>query len=158
MLYIKVSANRVFFVNEYWILIPLIIAIDIAIIVKVKVKKNRAKKKLELEQFKRKCNQWKIFHTATGNRIAALQVRVGKNVLIDLVEDYIEVVHPNCLVGKGLRYVNNERLRKIANSLFRSKAKNGVIFITKTALCHLVEIYGLDLPALPIPVPDFVGI
>lgn len=26
------------------------------------------------------------------------------------------------------------------------------------ALCHLVRRYGLDLPALPFPVPDFIGI
>jgi hypothetical protein len=123
MLYIKVSPNRVFFINEYSIWIPLMIVIDIAII--VKVKKNRAKKKLELEQFKKKCEQWKIFHTATGNNIAALQVRAGENVLVDLVEDYIQVRHPNCLVSKCIRYVNNERLRKIASSLFKSKAKNG---------------------------------
>jgi hypothetical protein len=78
--------------------------------------------------------------------------------LVDLVEDYIEVVHPNCLLGKGIRYVNNERLCKIANSPFKSKAKDGVIFITKMALCHLVEIYGLHLPALPIPIPDFIRV
>lgn len=72
MLYVKLSPNRVFFVNEYWILIPLMIAIDIAII--VKVKKSRAKKKLQSEQLKEKCKQWKIFHIATGNLTAALQI------------------------------------------------------------------------------------
>jgi hypothetical protein len=40
----------------------------------------------------------------------------------------------------------------------KSKGKNGVISITKTVLCHLVEIYGLELPALPFPVPDFIGV
>jgi hypothetical protein len=156
MIYLKVTANREFFVSEYWILIPLMIAIDITII--VKVKKNRAKKKLQTQELKKKYNQWKIFHTATGNIRAALQIRAGENVLANIVEDSIEVVHPNCLVGKGIRYVNNERLRKIAYSLFKSKAKNGIIYITKTALCHLVEIYGLDLPALSIPIPDFIGV
>jgi hypothetical protein len=78
--------------------------------------------------------------------------------LVGLVDNYIEVLHPNYIVGKGFRYVNNERLRKIANSLLKSKAKDGVIYVTKTALCHLVEIYGLDLPALSILVPDFIGV
>jgi len=137
-------------------LIPLMIAIDITII--VRVKKNRAKKKLKSEELKEKCKQWKIFHVATGNLTSALQIRAGENVLVNLAEDYLEVLHPNCQVGKGIRYVNSERLRKIAYSLFRKKAKNGVIYITKTALCHLVEIYGLDLPALPFPVPDFIGV
>jgi hypothetical protein len=156
MLYVKLSSNRVVFVNEYWILIPLMIAIDIAII--VKVRRNRAEKKLKEEQLKEKYKQWKIYHTATGNLTAALQIRAGENVLVRLVDEYIEVTHPNCLVGKGIRYVNSERLRKIAYSLFKNKAKNGVIYITKTALCHLVEIYGLNLPALPFPVPDFIGV
>jgi hypothetical protein len=156
MLYIKVDENRVVFVSEYWILIPLMIAISIAII--VKVKKNRAKKKLKSEQLKKKCKQRKIFYIATGNIISALQIRAGENLLAYLVENYIEIEHPNCLVGKGRWYVNNERLRKIAYSLFRSKAKNGVIYITKMALCHLVKMYGLGLSTLPIPVPDFIGI
>jgi hypothetical protein len=137
MLIIKVSSNRVFLVNEYWILVPIMLLIDIVII--VKVKKNRAKKKLE----------------------AALKARGGQDVVVNLVEDYIEVTHPNCLVGKGLRYVNNKRLRNIVHSLFKSKAKNGVIYITKTALCHLVKMYGLGFlgfPALPIPIPDFIEI
>jgi hypothetical protein len=155
-MYVRVSSNRVFFLNEYWILIPLMIVIDIVII--VKVKKNRAKRKLESAQLKKKCKRWEIFHIATGNLIAALNVKGGQDVLTHLIEDYIEVTHPNCLVGKGLRYVNNERLRKIVHSLFKSKSRDGVIYITRTALCHLVEMYGLGFPALPIPIPDFIGI
>jgi hypothetical protein len=158
MMCIKLSPNRALFIDEYWILIPLMFAIDMAII--VKVNKNRAEKKRKLEQLKKKWNVLKIFHIATGNIIAALQVRAGENVAVGLVEveGYNEVRNPNCIVGKGFRFVNNERIRKIAYSLFKSKAKNGVIYITKSALCHLVKIYGLYLPALPVPIPDFIGV
>jgi hypothetical protein len=139
MLFIRVSPNRVFFVNEYWILIPLMLLIDIIVI--VKVKKNRANKKLKSEE------------------LTALKMRGGYDdkVLAKLVEDYIEVNHPNCQVGKGFRYVNNERLRKIVHRLYKSKSRNGIIYITKTALCHLIEIYGLGIPFIPI-IPDFIGI
>jgi hypothetical protein len=154
-MYIKVSPNRVFFLDEYWILIPLMLAIDIAII--VKVKKNRAKKKLKLKQLKEKCGILKIFHIATGNILAALQIRAGENGFPDLVEGYIEILHPTCIVGKGVRFIDSERLRKIVHALHKSKAKNGVIFITKSALCYLVEMYGLNLPAFPVPIPDFIG-
>jgi len=69
MLCLKVSSNRVFFVNEYWILIPLMIAMSIAII--VKVKKNRAEKKLKAEQLtpKRgiKTLKLKLFHIYIKN-------------------------------------------------------------------------------------------
>lgn len=162
MLFIRVSPNRVFIFSEYWILVPLMLAIDIAII--VQVKKSRAKKannENKKELYSQKCKQCKIFHLAMNNLLAALEIRGGEDfvkVLGNTAENYIEVAYPNCIVGKGLRYVNNHRLRQLVYSLFKSKAKNGVIFITKTALCHLVEIYGLDLPALPIPVPDFIGV
>jgi hypothetical protein len=118
----------------------------------------RAKEKLQLKELNEKCKRLIIFHAATGNIVAGLQVRSGQNVLAVTVEDYVQVIHPKCLVGKGLRYVNNERLRKIVYSLFRLKAKNGVIYITKTSLCHLVEMYGLDMLALPIPIPNFIEI
>ena len=160
MLFIRLTSNRYLLVNEYWILIPVMLAIDIIII--VKGKKNQAKKKLQSEdqseRWKKKCQRWKIFHLATGNLLAALETRGGEDIVVSLVETYVEVLHPQCIVGKGLRYVNNERLRKIVYSLFKSKAKNGVIYITNTALCHLVKIYGLDLPALPFPIPDFLGV
>jgi hypothetical protein len=76
-----------------------------------------------------------------------LKVRGGSNEIID-VSDI------DCGIQEGLRYVNNERLRKIIGTLFRLK-KNNVIFITAAAVCHLAKIYGITFPALPIPVVDF---
>ena len=156
MLYIRLSSKRYFFVNEYYFLIPLMLAVDIAII--IRVKKKRAKNKVQSEELKRTDKQYKIFHIAMENPIEALQIGCGENILVELVEDYIQVVHTKCVIGKGFRYVNNEKLRKLCHYLFKKKEKTGVIFITKTALCHLVQIYSLDLPAVPIPVPDFIGI
>jgi hypothetical protein len=142
------------------------IAVDIAII--VIVKKHRAKKQLldvqaqnlkkKTEQIKKTSLQYKIFHIAMGNVLAALMTRGGENVIVNVLENYIEVVHPECVVGKDLRYLNNNRMRRIVYALFKSKAKNGVIYITRTALCHLVSMYGLDLPAFPIPIQDFIGV
>lgn len=141
MLYIQISANRQFLVSEYWILIPLILAVDIGII--VVVKKKRARKQLQLERLKQESKKWKIFYIATGNILAALKIKGGD----DAVLNYVNYTYPNCIVGKGFRYVNDKRLRFIAGLLFHSKAKEGVIFITKTALCHLAKQYGLNLPA-----------
>jgi len=153
MLYLRISPRWAFIINEYWVLVPLMLAIDIAVI--VNVKKNRARKK---KQYSQKFKQLQIFHIATGNLLAALKVRGREKIFLEAVENYIEVAYPNCIVGKGLRYINNTRLRKLVYSLFKSKVKNGVIYITKTALCHLVEMYSLDLPALAVPVPDFIGV
>jgi hypothetical protein len=91
-----------------------------------------------------------------GNLLTVLKIRAGADILSVIVNNYIEINYPNYVVGKGMRYINNDRLRQIVNSLFKAKAKNGVIFIRKTALCHLAQTYGLDLPSLPIPIHDFV--
>jgi hypothetical protein len=156
MLYIRISASRYFLLDELWILIPLILIIDIAII--VKVKKNRAKKKLQSEQLEKKDKPCKILHIAMNTIINARQIRGGSNGVLDLDQNYIEVDSTNCIVGNGLLYVNNHRIRQIVYFYFKSKAKNGVIYITKTALCHLVKVYGLNVPAFPIPIPDFIRI
>lgn len=54
MLFIRLTSNRYLLVNEYWILIPVMLAIDIIII--VKGKKNQAKKKLQSED---QSERWK---------------------------------------------------------------------------------------------------
>ena len=63
---------------------------------------------------------------------------------------------PNkCGLEEGLRYVNNNRVRKLVESLYPHKTRKGVIFITATALCHLVKRYGMHFLALPFAIGDF---
>lgn len=148
ILFIRVSENRVFLINDYWVIIPLILAVDIFII--VKVKKNRAIKKLESERLRYKAGQWKVFYDSTGHLIAALQVKGGDKIVVDLVDDYIDVEHNNCVVEEGIFYVNHEKLRKLVSDLYPYKVRNGVIFITKAALCQLAHLYQVHLPINPI--------
>jgi hypothetical protein len=46
MLIVRVSPNRLFIINEYWLLIPPMLVIDYFIIIKIlKIKKSKAKDK-----------------------------------------------------------------------------------------------------------------
>lgn len=151
MLYLKLSPDRVWIINEYWIFFPLALAIDIAII--LHVKKHRRNQK-QVEQVKKQLRDYKIFHIAMGNFLEALKIRGGEDLI-----DYIhQVDYPDIIIGSGLRYLDNTRMRNIINSLFKKKAINGVIFITRTALAYLVEQYGLELFAFPFPVQDVLGV
>lgn len=133
------------------------LAIDIAII--IQVRKNCTKKKNGSEErfYSQKCKQLKIFYLATDNLLVILKIRGGEE-FVKFLEDYVDVAYENCIKGTGLRYVNNHRIQQLVYSVFKFKAKNGVVFITKNALCYLIDIYGLGLPAFLIPVPDFIGI
>uniref|UniRef100_UPI0030018762 hypothetical protein n=1 Tax=Cocconeiopsis kantsiensis TaxID=3082010 RepID=UPI0030018762 len=165
MFWIRVSKNRIFIVSEYYLLIPLTLIGSIAFIKKVEKAREQEKRLSEQENKtvkkqggdKRETSKrWKIFHMAMGNLIPALQIRGGDGFGENY--NYINVINENCGVEKGIRYVNNERISKIAYARFKSKQINGVIYITGTALCHLIRMYGLHLPALPTPISNFIGI
>jgi len=149
MLYIRVSPYRLFIINEYWLLIPSILLIDYLII--IKVRKSRDKKNIKTKKnYQTKLKQLKIFHSAMNNLIDILRIRAGQQL--------IDVIYPNCIVGEGFNYINNDRIRKLVYSLYKSKEINGVIYITKTALCYLIKRYGLALPAFSVPIEDFIGL
>lgn len=156
MLYIQVSSKRIFIISEYWIFIPLLVAINIVIV--QKLNKHSTKEELNLEQEHRRWKAFKIFNIAIGNIQTNLTSRGGETIVEKLANDYIDVTHEDCILPSGVQYVNNDRLRKLVFSLYPEKVKNGVIFITKTALCHLATEYGLGLPGLPIAVHDFINV
>jgi hypothetical protein len=134
MLFFKVSENRIFMVSEYWIIIPVVLTIDFIILKKIKKRYDR---KVELDKLKK----LKIFHLAAGdipNLIALSYIRGGQ-ICTELINQEIEVRVSNCLVRKGLQYLNNSKLRDYIIRHFKKKAKNGIIFITKSALCYLIQ-------------------
>ena len=90
--------------------------------------------------------KWKIFNFAVGN------LRGGNKITQLLEDSYLDIEHTSCIINLGFQYVDNSRLRKIVNYRFHEKLKNGVILITRTALCHLASEYGLYQLELPIPI------
>lgn len=57
--------------------------------------------------------------------------------------------------GYGLRFLDNDRLRKIIHSLYRHKGRGKIIYITATAKCHLAGQYGQIFLAFPFAIVDF---
>ena len=147
MLLIRISSKRVFAISEYYILIPLMLAIELAIARKLK-KKNRSQNNEKSKQ----ATKWKIFYFAIG------RLRGGNEITQFLEDYYLDVEHPDCILKPGIQFVDNARLRKIVNYLFHDKVKNGVIFITRTALCHIASEYGLYQLDLPIPIHSPVAV
>src|SRR6056300_351024 len=140
MLLIRLSSKRMLEISEYYILIPLMLAIELAIA--QKLKKNRSQNNDKSKEF----TKWKIFYFAMG------RLRGGNEITQFLEDNYLDVKHLDCIVRPGIQYLNNARLRKIINYLFHDKVKNDVIFITRTALCHIASEYGLYQLDLPIPI------
>lgn len=144
MLFVKVSSNRIFFINEYWILIPLVLTVEIAIV--LKIRKNRAQKSKGLnENLNEDLRRWKIFHFANRNIFSALFVRGGEEVVKFITDGFIEVTHDSCIIPKGVQFLDNEWLRKLLTIQHSDKIKNGILFITRTALCHYASQAGLGI-------------
>ena len=143
MLYIRVSPNRIFIVSEYWILIPLIVSIEIAIV--VRIRKNRAQHDIISKKLKKDFIRWKIFNVAIGNVFSSICVRGGEEVVKIIADGFLQVHHEECLVPKGVQFLDEEWLRKLLLLHHSDKIKNGILYITRTALCHFASRVGLGI-------------
>jgi len=143
MLFVRVSPNRILLINEFWILIPAVLTLEIAIV--VKVRNNRAQKHLKSKKLKEDLRRWKIFHFANRNIFSSMFVRGGQEVAKMITDGFMEVTHQNCIVAKGVQFLDNAWLRKLITIQYSDKIKNGILFITRTALCHYASQVGLSL-------------
>lgn len=167
MILIRISDNRLFIISDLWVIIPIILTIDLILIkIILKIAKAQSNQKLTKEEI----SKLKIFSLATNNipnLIALIILRGGEKnerILTKIIDEQIEIHVSNCLVKKGLRYLNNSQLRNYIIRKFRHKAKRGIIYITKSALCYLVTtrnteitnsfIYDLARFSLQLEVPD----
>jgi len=55
----------------------------------------------------------------------------------------------NCVIDKGLQYIENKALRQAVLNMFKNipnhNTKNNIIFITKSALCYLIRSKTLNM-------------
>jgi hypothetical protein len=169
MLYLRLKGNYVIIFSEYYLLVPLMVAVDVFLVIKIKKHKNKmeeTRKMLELEEMlelQKKYKYWKILNVAKGknlvNLLEILKIRAGEDVIGAVIENIITTTYPNCFIGKGLRYLNNENLRKYIYNMYRSKSIKGIVFITSSALCHILKANGISLPLVRyIPGPHLVRI
>lgn len=150
MLYWKYSPDGIFYLNEYCVLIPVGILTNYFIIRKIRSRKEKIKqlKKL-LDQVKREKKIRRILYVSLGlNAFAGIFLTRGGQNLIDV--DYIQ-----CNIEQGLRFLDDTRLRRIIHDLYRYKRRGKIIYITSTAVCHLINRYGQMFLALPFAIGDF---
>jgi hypothetical protein len=156
MLYWKYSANRTFFLNEYWILIPTMILANYFTIRKIRSHKKKMKELERLKELVRRYEQERrimlVAYLACGLTLPYLAgYRGGGTDYTDVIDvDYID-----CGIEEGLRFLDNDRLRKIIHDLYKYKRRGKIIYITATAVCHLAHMYGLHFLAFPIAIGDF---
>lgn len=142
MLYWRYSANRTFFINEYWIFIPSALLIDYLVIRYIRNQrlKDEELKRL-ISQLEREKKIKKLLLLGLGLTITSypyLLTRGGSENLIDV--DYIK---SKFKIDKGIKYLDDSRLRKIIIDKYgykgKRKGKDRIIFITATALSHLAN-------------------
>ena len=137
MLYWKYSPNRIFILNEYWILVPTTLIANYFIISKIRCHKKKLqdlkKLKEEIERYQNEKKIRRIVYLTCGlSGLSYISVNRGG-------ADFIDVDYIDCGIEKGLRFLDNARLRKIIDDLDRNKRRGKIIYITATAVCHLAN-------------------
>jgi hypothetical protein len=162
MFLVRVSPYRLLIINEYYFFIPIGF---IGLTIYHRWSTNRAQRR-EAEKnakgFLKKLQLLKMMHIMNNNILSALLVRGGESKFVEILEEvFIELQFENIVVGRGVRYINNERFRRIILSAFKSKlTRNGIIFITESALKYLVKYYGMGelQPNLHFPVQQLISV
>jgi hypothetical protein len=152
MLYWKYSPNRIFFLNEYWIFVPVVLVGNYVIIRKIRLGREKMKQLENLrKQIEREQKIRRILLLALGlNGCIYLSMRGGELEFLN-----VEYIRDRCNIEKGVRYLDNNRLRNIIHDLYKHKRKGKIIYITATAICHLANRYGQTFLDLPFAVGDF---
>lgn len=84
-----------------------------------------------------------------------LGLDVMSRILIRGGRDFIDVSYINCQIEEGLRFLDNDRLRKIVHDLYRYKRRDKILYIIATAICHLANEYGQSFLTSPFGRGDF---
>lgn len=161
MLYWKYSANCIYFINEYWIFVPAGLISNYFIIRKMRSNKKKAEQLKKLrDQLRRERKIRRIFYlTFALSGCVHLLPRGGTGFTDDFVgEDIIDVgyIYDQChQIKDGGNFLDNDRLRNIVVDLYSHKRRGKIIYITATALCHLVQHYGQSFFSFQVAIGDF---
>lgn len=145
MLIYRPNEYTVYMINEYWILIPLSVGVNLLIC--RQIRRRRIKRAYERAQLRKLIERNKKLE-----RIALLSLGLNgyymkllQNLRAGDDTPYIKLDTPEC-VETGLRLLTNKRIKSyIIREYYYKVAKNKVVYITATALCHLVKRYGRSI-------------
>ena len=152
MLYWKYSSNRIFWLNEDYILVPSALLANYVIIRKIRLDRERRRElKRLIKRLEREKRIRKILLLSLGlNGSIHLFTRGGSTDFINT--DHIRLL---CNIDEGVGYLDDRRLTNIIHDLYKHKRKGKIIYITATAVCHLADRYGKTFLALPFAIGDF---
>lgn len=144
-IYIRISDRRLWIIN--YNTACAIIFIPLTTYVSYKLRKRRLARKNKLEREHKIQEFQKLYRIliVSGSSLSSvvllkiLLLRGGEDIVIPGVEDCIDIEKPS--------YIDNERILRFINDKFSKFNINGIIYITKEALCYLVKNEGLvDFP------------
>ena len=150
MLIIKVNNSRIFFVNEFYIFIPFLLLVEgiIIMIIRRKLKKNKEKGGNKRPELPNNNTGEKLYYLASGNFIQFIFVSIlagsSKLQLVKALNE-VDLFYEDCVVNEGASYINDATIRKYIVDNFGQKAKDGVIYISRSALCYLAKNYALEI-------------
>jgi hypothetical protein len=149
MLFWRYSSTRIFVLNEYVILVPLMILADYLIIQKIlSSRKKQKQKSLSVEE---NVN----FQKNKARVVTSLAFVLSRLSKFRGGSDFVDVSYIQCGIEENLRFLDDERLRKLIHYLFKYKRRNKIIFITATALCQVAKMHANDFIGLPFIIGDF---
>ena len=166
MIIIRVSSNRILFVNNLWFAVPIVVLIDIILVILIRQHIHKEKMKIEREQLEIKhqknlnnLKKKRIFRFAVKHMLKMLILRGADGLVANIVRDvtdYVEVINDECELPEGINYIDDYRLRMIIKFFYKFKRRedNKIIFVTKSALCYLARQYSLNLWFVVFPIPD----
>jgi hypothetical protein len=67
-----------------------------------------------------------------------LFMMIGENTNENKKPEPNDTKYPDCTVGPGFQFINDDNLRVLLITHFGNKVKNGVIYVTKPALCFML--------------------
>lgn len=147
--YIRVTDSRLWIMDYNFVCASFFIPITVYAC--VKLKRKRKKKVIREEEFRREHQIrrlkkfYKILKVAGSIQASAVLFEIirlrggGDLIVVPGINDCISIDEPS--------YVDDERILRFLNDKFSNFAIKGVIYITKEALCYLVEKEGLiDFP------------
>lgn len=157
MLYFIKDRNTIYFLDEYFILLP-ISALIFAIAAR-KIKKNeqlKLKRMDEIRDLERRIRFYKLTTLGLGTMTSlttlstlTLAMRGGDNEMGD-VSDL------SCGLGSGPAVINTNRVREYIVNKFGKRAVKNIIYITVQAVCYIIRKDGVT--DFPIAELRFIGL
>ena len=145
-IYLKLSERRICIINYHVACAILFIPLTSYTVYKLR-KRRLQKNKLDREHkkiyFEKLYKILKVAGSSFNSRVLLklLFLRGGNDVMVPGVDDCVDVPEPS--------YIDNERILRYLNDKFSKLDINGIIYITKEALCYLAKHEGLiDFPVV----------